>query len=246
MASQKTRAITLRLIDYRETSQILTVYSRDFGRISLLAKGSKRRRRGTQGTIDLLQLIDLVFIERSAQLQLLTESALVEDFAGLRSDLSRGYAAFFVAELLLALTEDNDPNPPVFDLVVAALGMLCETERPNTVLHAFEAHLLHLAGLFPRLDGCAWCGGALPPATKVAFAAGAGGTTCPGCEASVPERIYVSRGAIAVVNKLAATPLNRVERLRISGTIAKDVRKMLARLWMHVLGREPSMLKYLR
>ncbi|HUW58132.1 MAG TPA: DNA repair protein RecO [Planctomycetota bacterium] len=247
MASRKTHAITLRLVDYRETSQILSVYSRDFGRLSLIAKGSKRRRRGTGQTIDLFQLIEVVFIERTGSgLQLLTESSLLDDFAGLRRDLRRGYAAFFVAELLGTLTEENDPNAALFELTHRTLTMLCETDRPNVVLHTFEIRLLTLIGLLPRLDACAWCGGELGTEEEVAFAAGAGGTICRKCTGSVPDMIYVSRGALTVLNKLAGTAPIKVERLRISGTIAKDVRKMLARLWMHTMGREPHMLKYLR
>ncbi len=246
MASQKTRAITLWLTDYSETSQILSVYSRDFGRLSLIAKGTKRKRRGAQQTIDLFQLIDLVFIEKSGSaLHILTECKLLEDFTGLCHHIARGYGAFFVAELLRSLTEENDPNPALFELTLRTLKMLNETRRPNVVLHAFEMRLLGLIGLLPRLDRCVWCGGELGTTDEVAFAADAGGTVCPKCTGSVPERIYVSRGALAVLNKLAATPLNKVERLRISGKIAKDVRKALARLWMHIMGREPRMLKYL-
>ena len=260
MGSQKTQAITLRLTDYRETSQILSVYSRDFGRMSLIAKGSKRKRAHSQGAIDLFQLLELVFIERpTAHLHLLTESRVLEEFRGLRQELARGYAAFFVAELLLGLTEESDPDPALFDLAATVLGMLSETQHPDVVLHAFEVRLLERLGLVPRLDGCAWCGAAVeprvaqgdaaPPRTgrgEVAFAASAGGVVCPKCEASVAERTYVSAGALAMLRKLSASPLNRVERLRLSGTIAQDVRRVLARVWMHVMGREPRMLEYLR
>ena len=55
----------------------------------------------------------------------------------------------------------------------------------------------------------------------------------------------MSRGALAVLARLAAPGSNKVERLRISGTIAADVRTVLARVWLHVLGREPEMVKYL-
>lgn len=246
MATRKTQAITLRLTDYRESSQILSVFSRDFGRMSLIAKGSKRERSRTHGSIDLFQLVEMVFIEKpAAHLAILTESRLLEDFPGLRSQLARGYAAFFISELLLGLTEESDPDPLLFELTVTALGMLSQTGRTNVVLHAFEVHLLERIGLFPRLDGCAWCGAAFRPGKEVAFAATAGGIVCPKCEGAVAERTYVSPGALAMLRKLGASPLNRVERLRISGTIAKDVRRMLARVWMSVLGREPRMLEYL-
>ena len=258
MSSQKTLALTLRALDFSETSQIVTVFTRDFGRMSLLAKGSRRKRRGIQSGIDVFQTIEIVYIEKHGALSLLTEYALREDFAGLRRRLDCGYAAFFVAELLVKMTEEHDPAPEVFDLACETLDLLCRTDRPTVVLHAFEVKLLGLIGLVPRFDGCAQCGGPLPPPPRlrrtdatadgsgeVAFAPGSGGALCPSCAPSTADRLTVSRGALAMLARLASTPSNRVERLRISGTIAQDIRKVLARVWLDILGREPEMVKYL-
>ncbi len=94
MASQKTRALIIRTTDYSETSQVLSVYTRDFGRISLLAKGSKRKRAGSEGPLDVFQVMDIVFLEKSgthgsSPLHLLTDRKLVEDYHGLRRNLER-------------------------------------------------------------------------------------------------------------------------------------------------------------
>ena len=250
MASQKTRALIIRTTDYSETSQVLSVYTRDFGRISLLAKGSKRKRAGSEGPLDVFQVMDIVFLEKSgthgsSPLHLLTDRKLVEDYHGLRRNLERGYAAFFIAELLQNLTEQHDPGPEVYDLANIALSMLCQTSRPNVVVHSFEVHFLNQLGLLPRIDACVLCGGRLDASGDVIFVASSGGVVCENCADSVPERLYVSRGAVAVLNKLGLTPLIKVERLRISGKIGSDVRKMLSRIWMHIMGREPRMLKYL-
>jgi DNA repair protein RecO (recombination protein O) len=246
MAVLKTRVLTLRLTDFSETSQVVAVYSRNFGRMSLLAKGSRRKRRGTNCPIDLLQVLEIVFIDKGpSRLALLTESLVLEEFRGLRGDIRRGYAAFFVAELLSSVTEERDSAPELFDLAVETLGSLCSTKHPNVVVQAFEMRLLDLIGLKPRLDACAWCGGELGSNEEAAFGAEAGGAICPGCEHAAADRIRVSRGALAALNKLASSDPKRVERLRISGTIATDTRRILARLWMRVLGREPLMMKYL-
>ncbi len=245
MSSQKTLALTLRTLDFSETSQVVAVFSRDAGRMSLLAKGSRRKHRGIQTGIDLFQLLEIVYLDRHGGLGLLAEWSVKEDFPGLRRDLRRGYAAFYVAELLASLTEEHDPQPEVFDLACETLALLCDAEHPRVVVHAFEARLLRLIGLLPRFDACASCGAALEEGGETAFAPGAGGALCGRCAPAAVERMTVSRGALAMLARLAATPSNRVERLRISGTIAADVRKVLARVWLHILGREPEMLKYL-
>jgi DNA repair protein RecO (recombination protein O) len=249
MAYQKTRIISLRLTDYSESSQVVAAFSRDFGRLSLLAKGSKRKstRSHPAGAIDLFQLLDVVFLEKQGSaLSILTEYELAEGFLGLRKSLDRGYAALFMAELILSLTEEHDPSPGVFDLAKDTLSALCTEKRPNVVLNAFEIRFLDLIGYAPVLDRCASCGGELGDAARVAFAALSGGAVCKRCETSARERVYVSRGALAVLHKLAASPSIRVARLRIDGRIAADVRSLLSHLWRHQMGREPVMLKYLR
>ena len=245
MSSQKTLALTIRTLDFSETSQIVTVFTRDAGRMTLLAKGSRRKRHGIQTGIDLFQFLEIVYLEKSGALGLLAEWIVKEDFPGLRGDLRCGYAAFYMAELLRTLTEENDPHPEVFDLACETLALLCDAEHTDVVVHAFEARMLGLIGLLPRFDACASCGAALEGPGEAAFSPGAGGALCGRCAPNATERFTVSRGALAMLARLAATPSNRVERLRISGTIASDVRKVLARVWLTVLGREPEMLKYL-
>ncbi len=246
MSAQKTLALTLRTLDFSETSQIVTVYTRDAGRMTLLAKGSRRKRHGVQTSIDLLQTLEIVYLDRSAaQLALLTEFALQREFPGLRLDLGRGYAGFFVAELVRTLTEEHDPDADIYDLAVETLALLETTDAVETVTHAFEARFLRLIGLLPRFDGCASCGGQIEAAGDVAFAPSSGGTICGKCASEAAERLSVSRGALAMLAKLSATSSNKVERLRISGTIAADVRRVLARTWSSILGREPEMIRHL-
>ncbi|MBT3880291.1 MAG: hypothetical protein HON76_17225 [Candidatus Scalindua sp.] len=85
MDFSKTDAITLRRIDYKDSSQIVTLYTRDYGKIQTLAKGVKRSVKGISGGIDLLTYNQIVFIRRSrSSLNILTEWALRDNFHLLR------------------------------------------------------------------------------------------------------------------------------------------------------------------
>jgi len=85
MDFSKTDAITLRRIDYKDSSQIVTLYTRDYGKIQTLAKGVKRSVKGISGGIDLLTYNQIVFIRRSrSSLNILTEWALRDNFHPLR------------------------------------------------------------------------------------------------------------------------------------------------------------------
>src|SRR5579864_4502473 len=125
MAAEKARALVLRTTDWSETSRIATLWTREFGKVRVLAKGGRRLRSAFENALDLLTLCDIVLIRKSAgSLDLLTEARVVQRFAGVRADLSALYGGYYVAELLADWTSEYDPHPALFDAAVATLATL--------------------------------------------------------------------------------------------------------------------------
>jgi DNA repair protein RecO (recombination protein O) len=122
MAAEKALAIVLRTTDWSETSRIATIWTREFGKVRVLAKGGRRLKSNFENALDLLTLCRIVFLRKSSGgLDLLTEARVEERFPRLRSDLAALYAAYYIAELLSDWTEDYDPHPVLFDEALAAL-----------------------------------------------------------------------------------------------------------------------------
>ena len=108
MASEKTDAIVLRVVNWSETSCIVTLLTRDFGLISGLAKGARRLKSPFESALYLLALCRIVFIPKAGDvLDLLTEAKLVRRFRPHERDLICLYSGYYVAELLLGLTETS-------------------------------------------------------------------------------------------------------------------------------------------
>src|SRR5437764_8719093 len=123
MAAEKALALVLRTTDWSETSRIATLWTREFGKLRVLAKGGRRLKSNFESALDLLTLGSIVFLRKSSGgLDLLTEAQVVERFPRLRTDLTALYAGYYVAELLSDWTEDYDPHPMLFDAALAALG----------------------------------------------------------------------------------------------------------------------------
>src|SRR6266446_6482465 len=112
MAAEKALALVLRTTDWSETSRIATLWTREFGKVRVLAKGGRRLKSNFENALDLLTLCRIVFLRKSSGgLDLLTEARVEERFPRLRADLQALYSAYYVAELLADWPEEYDPHP---------------------------------------------------------------------------------------------------------------------------------------
>src|SRR5437016_9830586 len=122
MSLEKATALVIRGTDFSETSRIVTVWTKEFGKVRALAKGGRRLKSNFEVALDLLIVCDIVFIRKSSgSLDLLTEARVRERFGQLRHDLAALYAGYYVAELLDDWTQDHDPHPSLFDEAIACL-----------------------------------------------------------------------------------------------------------------------------
>src|SRR5437870_4961510 len=125
MSMEKATALVIRGSDFSETSRIVTLWTREFGKVRALAKGGRRLKSNFDVALDLLTVCDIVFIRKtSGNLDLLTEAQVQERFPQLRCDLAALYAAYYVAELLDAWTQDYDPHALLFDEALVTLRKL--------------------------------------------------------------------------------------------------------------------------
>jgi len=203
------QAICLRTTDYSETSQVLGLLTRAGGLVRLLAKGSKRPKSTSGGSIDLFAEGRCVYAGGAREsLGTLMEFAESRSHGRLRSGLGRLHAGLHMLELCGALLAENDPHPEVFDLLHNALARLDEPDAPApAVLAYFQVRLLKRVGLLGGLSACAGCGA--EPGAGAAFSSAAGGLLCRACQPAAADRRAVPRAALAGLGVLAAAEAGR-------------------------------------
>src|SRR2546423_2056482 len=122
MPAEKAVGLVVRTHDWSETSRIAVLFTREIGRVRVLAKGGRRLKSNFEVALDLLTVCRIVLLRKSSGgLDLLTEAQVAERFPALRTSLPALYAAYYVAELLAEGAEDYDPHPVLFDAALAAL-----------------------------------------------------------------------------------------------------------------------------
>lgn len=160
MPIQQTEALVLRMTPWSESSLIGSLYTRDFGKVSVVAKGARRPKSPFEAALDLLSVCRVVFIDKSTDaLYVLTEAKLVQRFRTIDRQLLRLYCAYYVVELLEKLTDQHDSQPHLFEMTVDTLRSLERKEvEVRAAILRFEIQLLRLTGHLPSFQLCAQCG----------------------------------------------------------------------------------------
>jgi DNA repair protein RecO (recombination protein O) len=247
MPSEKALSIVLRVVDFSESSCVVTLFTRELGKISALAKGARRPKSPFESALDLLAVCRIVFLHKSSDaLDLLTEAKLERRFRAAARDLSRLYAGYYVAELLNELTDSGDPHPTLFEAADATLLALDGDLEPAALVLRFELALLRELGHMPSLDTCVGCGCRTAPAARTAFGQLAGGVLCPRCRAGRQQVVSISERGIEELKRLADPDDSAQPPTRLDRQLYGELRGVLNHYLRNLLGRRLRMHAYLR
>jgi DNA repair protein RecO (recombination protein O) len=244
MASEKAEGLVIRCTDFSETSRIVTLWTRELGKVRGLAKGGRRLKSSFESGLDLLTVCSIVLLRKSSGgLDLLTEARVQERFPALPRDLPALYAGYYIAELLGSKTEDWDPHPALYEEALVTLRSLgTPGVLTGPCLAHFELVLLRELGYAPVLDRCASCGAELT-GRGLTFSTSGGGMVCPRCQPSQRERRSLSREAWQALRWLAQA--GEVWRQVQDPAARAEVRQVLNDYMTYLLGRRPRLLPYL-
>ena len=244
----KDKAICLRVVDYSETSQIVTFFTKANGKVGAIAKGSKRPKSAFDGPIEMLSYGEIVFSDPSKEKLATLIEFHQQSFKHLINDFFAFNSCLFAAELLNKLTHDNDPYPELFDSFLQFLQDINERRETRderrevlSLLILFQLTLLREIGLMPVLNACANC------KTQYAihdtqyefyFSSSANGLICRDCEISFPDKIKLSTNA---ANCLA----NLKQITQATEKTLREIEKILISHFTELLGHLPKMAKHI-
>ncbi len=244
----KDTAICIRATDFSETSQILTLFTRAAGKISVIAKGSKRPKLAFDGPVEVFSHGNIVFSDTTREkLATLTEFEQQPGFADLAGNLFALNCCLFGAELVNLLTDDYDPHPQLFDSFLQFLQSTRNTLHASrdtlSLLILFQLTLLREIGLQPILNACVNCKTSFEHRKSkiehpVYFSSSANGLICRDCEASFPDKIRLTRNA---ANCLSNTKLIT----EVNERTLNEIEKLLIHHFTEILHRQPKMAKYI-
>lgn len=149
-----TEAIVFKSVDYQESSKIVTMFTREHGKIALMVRGVKKVKSKFSGLIEIGNILDVVYYHKSSRsVQILSEASYAVKNKNLRTDFEKMATMTSALELISQLLHENEVNEPLFDFTKNMLTWLNEADvHPPQIFPYLQVRLAALTGIGLQLD----------------------------------------------------------------------------------------------
>jgi DNA repair protein RecO (recombination protein O) len=156
----KTEVIVLRSMKYRDTSKIITFYSKEYGKFKGIAKGARSPKNKFGSALEpLSHSVLLLYKKEHRDLHLISQCDSVEPFRRISEELDRMYIGLSILELIDQVTHHEERSPAIFQLLIETLAALdASSKNYEMYLQAFQLRLAVLFGYAPNFETCGECG----------------------------------------------------------------------------------------
>ncbi|MDQ2654464.1 MAG: DNA repair protein RecO [Chloroflexota bacterium] len=237
-------AIVLSRSDFGEADRVITVYSRQHGKLRLVAKGARRPLSRLGPHLEYFCRSQLMLV-KGRDLDVVTGAETVNAHLALRSDLDAYGHASHMVELVARLTEERQENAVVFDVLAGSLQLLAEGIDPYHVTRHFELALLNHLGYRPQLQQCIECREPLTQAPHP-FMAELGGYLCERCQPRGGALRHISVDAQKYLRAVERGGLGAIVHLRLDPPLQGEIERLLSDYLRHISERDLSSLRVWR
>ncbi len=206
------RGLVLRVTAYKDTDALLTLLTADYGKITVKARGLKRKNSPLIAPCQLLTYSSFTLFEYRG-MYTINEATALEMFQPLRKDLCKLSLGTYFAQVAELVSQEDIPNPELLTLVLNSIYALSQLNLSEKQIKAsFELRCASIAGYMPDLYGCHHCGAAAPDRFDIAQ----GRLECSACRDPYSDgiRMPVSPGILDAMRYICSCELKRLLSFR--------------------------------
>jgi DNA repair protein RecO (recombination protein O) len=241
-------AIVLRHADWGEADRLVTLYTREQGKLRAVAKGARKVTSRKAGHLEPFTHVKLQ-LARGRSLFIVTQADTVDAFIPLRETLEMTGTASYVVELLDRFVyEDEGANPTLFRLLADTLKRLATGEDIWLAVRYYEMRLLDFLGFRPQLFECANCGREIKAEDQF-FSFSLGGVICPRCGRGLPNLAGITLDALKYLRHFQRSSYAESKRAQPTSDVQTEVEILMQGYFTYLLERElnsPGFLKDVR
>lgn len=239
-----TEAIVLKSFNYRETSKIVTFFTKNEGKVSGVLKGIRKDPRKFGSHVDKFTVNDIVYYRyRRSDLHLVSQADLKQYYYPIRQDYKRNLAANYCLELVDTIMQTDLRNKKIYQLMLDYFSALETVRDVDKLVHIFQIKMLLLSGFSPHLDSCVKCGKKVDG--RVRFSMLSGGLVCPQCPTTEQSFSFISSGTVASILHIERGDWNECLKLGLNSAVKKELKYTLNNFLVYHLEKKIRTAKYL-
>ena len=245
-----TPAILLRRLDYGDFDVIITFFTLERGKLSLIAKSAKKSTRRFAGVLELFsELQILAGSGRGKGLPVLQEAVLKQPFSAIRGDYKKTAYASYWSELIYNWIEENFKQVALYYLFEHVLYELDDGKTAPAALNIlFQMRFLTLSGHRPNFSHCSLCGLELEnvKSDNITVSFQRCGIICGKCGSGAASRMSLAKGTIMQLLWVESGKLTKATRIKFNKAALAESTNFLEEFVCYHLGKQPRSLKFLR
>ena len=243
--SVRVHAIVLRHADWGEADRLVTLFTREQGKLRAVAKGARKITSRKAGHLEPFTHVKLQ-LARGRSLFIVTQADTIDAFLSLRETLVMTGTASYVVELLDRFVyEDEGANPTLFRLLSDTLKRLSTGEDIWLAVRYYEMRLLDFLGFRPQLVECANCGREIKAEDQF-FSFSSGGVICPRCGRGLPNLTAISVDALKYLRHFQRSSYAESKRAQPTSEVQSEVETLMQGYFTYLLERELNSPGFLR
>ena len=227
---RQTLAVVIRTADYRENDRMVTLLTKEYGKMSASARGSRKPTSKLFASSSVFCCGEYVFYEKDGRFGI-KSCEVRRTFFNMQNDYDSYSVACFIADAVDKVAQEDDVSPGLFALTVNALYALDTGAAPGTLLSYFVQRLLYIEGVYPNLKSCVLCG---KREDLTRFSAEHGGAVCAVC-ARTHGGIGLEGEVMDALRQLARTAPGDIRGIDLPQAIQDRLKRALVHYLEHVL-----------
>ena len=244
MSYIKTKGVILKEINVGEADKIVTIFSKNKGKITGSAKGARRPKSRFVAGSQLFCYSEFVLF-KGKDMYSINSCDVIEPFYEIRNDLVKLTYAAHINEIVIDNVQEEQPSSKVLQLFLNSLYMLAKTEKaPEQIARVFEIRLMAILGYAPLVIGCIKCG--KEDFTDFSFSFRNCGFLCKECIADDRYALNLSEGAARAINYIVYSNIKNIFNFEVSKKILGELERVSKRYLKDRLDREYNKLDFLK
>lgn len=221
----RTEGIVLNEIRYRDTSKILNIYTKEFGKISIMARGAYNPKSKLMAHTQCFSHNEYR-LRKGRNFYYINDASVIDPFYNIRQNMERFIYGFYILELINKSTPEEEENQVLFLLLEKALSILSKLEEGFLkFIVAFELKYISFLGYRPYIEKCVSCGKG--DFTQIKFSIHRGGIICEDCFNHDFRAKKLDKSMYEGISRLLYAPLDELETIPIPQNVLMKIQEIV-------------------